>query len=221
MSNIDLSSIQNNNNANIQNLQNIKQKIQNTNIPANSFDTMDGVENEINQFEEVEEPEMPTLEDIVYKNKLISKIQQYKLTFNELLVLVSTINLEDKSIEELEKLLLSIKEIISNRNIKSNMDNFIKAIPTGIEYIGTNFTPLKLNGYSDMLMRDKEFYLNCQEIILEYDLFDNVKTKPEYRLGYQLLLSGFLCHKINCMKEEQLNINKTVNNDLKDKYNNL
>ncbi len=74
--------------------------------------------------------------------------------------------MEEKSIEELEKLLLSIKEIVTNRNIKSNIDNFIKIIPSGIEFIGCIYTPLKLNRFSDMLMKDREFYYNCQEVIL-------------------------------------------------------
>ena len=220
MSNIDLSSIQNNNNINQQNIQNLKQNI---NIP-NNFDNINTEFNDNKEENIIEEPiiEEPSLDDLIYKNKLISKIQQYKNTFNEFLITISTINLEDKSIEELEKLLLSIKETISNRNIKSNVDNLIKSIPMGIEYIGTNFTPLKLNGYSDMLMKDREFYYNCQEILLEYDLLSNIKTKPEYRLIYQLTLSAMLCHKINTMKEENnINLNKTINENVKNKYNDI
>ncbi len=73
-----------------------------------------------------------------------------------------------------------------------------------------------------MLMKDREFYYNCQEVILEYDLLDNVKTTYTYRLGYQILVSAMLCHKINTAKDQQqLNINKSVNNDFKEKYNNL
>ena len=74
-------------------------------------------------------------------------------------------------------------------------------------------------------MKDREFYYNCQEILLEYDLLDGVKTKPEYRLAYSLLVNAMLVHKINCAKEQQQlninNLNKPVNNDLKEKFNNL
>ena len=117
-------------------------------------------------------------------------------------------------------MLFSIKETVTNRNIKNNIDGFIKAIPTGIEYFCNSFTPLKLDGYANLMMNDKEFYYNCHEIILEYDLFDNIKSKPEHRLCYSLLVNAMLCHKINTMNETN-NLNKPINDDLKQKYSSI
>jgi hypothetical protein len=199
------------------------QNIQENNIleeNKNNFEEEIIIENK-NIIDEVQEEQPMTASDIIYKNKIMAKIKQYKETFQELLIQVNIDSLEEKNINELETLLLMIKEIVANRNMKKNIQQVINTIPIGIEYIATSFTPLKLNGYSDLLIKDPEFYYNCQEIILEYDLFDNINTRPEYRLGYQMVLSALLCHKINCIKESQINLNKPISEDVKNKYSNL
>ena len=167
--------------------------------------------------------ELKEVEDIVYKSQLIQKIEGYYRIFNDFLKEININEINLLSVDELEKLLIHIKQKVSNRNIQNNMDTLIKSIPIGIEHICCNFTPIKLNGYSEMLNNDKEFYYNVHEILLEYDLLTNVQTRPEYRLGYQMCITGLLCHKLNTAKEQNLlnGLNKKPDIIFDNKYKDL
>lgn len=206
--NVDLSSIQNNK-ADIKDLLN-----------EQNLEEHETKEEVVIPVEEEEEIEL-SAEDIIYKNKLISNIKQYYEIFKKFLIDKDVSNLEERNIQDLEKLLMEIKDIVSNRNIKQNIDSAIQSIPIGIEFMACSYTPLKLNGFSQMLLSNEEFFYNCHEIILEYELLDNIKTKPEFRLGYQIILSAMLCHKMNSIKENNINLNGKVPDDIKSKFNNL
>ena len=132
--------------------------------------------------------------------------------------------LEGKTITELEQMLYKIKEIVQNRNMLSNVKNATQMLPAVIEHIGKNYTPLKLDGYAKVLNNNEEFVMQVNEILLEYDIIDNIKINPINRLAYTMISTGLLVHQANIIKENQLNNqykNTPVNENLKNKYNDI
>ena len=166
------------------------------------------------------------VDDIVYRQKFITKITQYQQLFFQLLLRnnIKINELESKSITELEELLYKIKEIVQNRNMLSNVKNATQLFPSVIEHVAKTYTPLKLDGYARALNANEDYEMMVNEILLEYDIIDNLKINPMNRLAYTLFTTGVLVHKANTIKEEQIKNTyreKPINENLKAKYSDL
>jgi hypothetical protein len=88
------------------------------------------------QSNDKDSPETADVDDIVYKNQLIKKINAYNKVFREFLTEIKPTQLEKKTIDELEGLLSQIKDIVSSRNIEGNVNGLISLVPLGIENMG-------------------------------------------------------------------------------------
>lgn len=162
----------------------------------------------------------PTADDIIYKQKLISKIIQYKQLFLTLLVNVSIEDIENKSIPELEQLLYKVKDIVQNRNMLSQCKKFTQMAPLIVEHVGTKYTPMKLKGYANALNNNEEYEMIVNECLLEYDIIDNIKINPINRLAYTMLSTAVLVHQVNTMKEQQemQQLNKQPSEQFTDRF---
>jgi len=158
-------------------------------------------------------------EDVIYKAQLLRKINQYQKYFYEFLGKINFERMENKTTSELETILTEIKQIVSNRNIEGNIDRAIQYIPFGIERIGIT-AGLQLEGYAQMVSRDKEYAYCMAELLIEYNFMDNLKVDNRLRLGYILASSAYLVHTINSNKKAEINeklntcIDPTKYNDL-------
>jgi len=157
------------------------------------------------ELKEVEE-ENKRQNEKVLKIALLNKINKYRSVFYKFLDEFNFENIENKKVEDLEIMLSQIKRTISNRNIEKNMKGMIALLPTVIETGGT-YAGLQLEGYSQIVNSQEEYYYTCQEILIESNYYDSIKMTPIQRLGYILGSSALMVHQVNTQKNEKLNYN--------------
>lgn len=217
--NIDLSKIQNNSNIDddLESIEDVQEEPQeipqvNPNFPP----TFERLQQQVDAIKEIE------IDDPLYKSQLINDISQWYNTFHKLLVGVDIKHLEKKKVSDLELLFKRIMDIVENRNIHSQVNQFIFEIPKTIESIGTNHMGLNLNGYATFVNSQEDYYYTCQEIILKNRLTEQFKVNPIYRLGLTLAYSAYHVNNFNIKKEQMgSKLDKPVDNDLKEQFNNL
>ena len=105
-------------------------------------------------------------EDKIYKSQLLAKISRYREVFSEYLMDISYKNIETMKISELELILQSKKNNVSNRNMQSNSKGMIFMAPKLIENAGS-YLGLQLEGYSNVVNSQKDYYYTCQELLIE------------------------------------------------------
>lgn len=159
-------------------------------------------------------------DDLIYKNQLINKINQYKRIFYEFLTNVNCDDIQNNTVAELEETLLYIKNIVQNRNIESNVSLFINVIPYSIEKIG-GYLDYNLDGYTSVVAGNREYYYTMQQILLEMNAFENVSIDPKYKLLYILASSAFIVHQTNVQKKLEMKNKLDQNIENLDKYKDL
>lgn len=159
-------------------------------------------------------------DDLIYKNQLINKINQYKRIFYEFLTDVNCDDIQNNTVAELEETLLYIKNIVQNRNIESNVSLFINVIPYSIEKIG-GYLDYNLDGYTSVVAGNREYYYTMQQILLEMNAFENVSIDPKYKLLYILASSAFIVHQTNVQKKLEMKNKLDQNIENLDKYKDL
>lgn len=159
-------------------------------------------------------------DDLIYKNQLINKINQYKRIFYEFLTDVNCDDIQNNTVAELEETLLCIKNIVQNRNIESNVSLFINVIPYSIEKIG-GYLDYNLDGYTSVVAGNREYYYTMQQILLEMNAFENVSIDPKYKLLYILASSAFIVHQTNVQKKLEMKNKLDQNIENLDKYKDL
>lgn len=172
--------------------------------------------------EEKESSEIIDSDDIIYKNNLIKKISLYKKEFSEFLTEIKHEQIEKKSIEELESILINVKDTVSNRNITQNINGIISLGPVAIENIGCS-VGLELQGYSQLVNSNKEYYYTMKEIMIESNFMENINIDPKLRLMYILGTSAYFVHNLNSEKKKKLNsnLNSNINDNLKQKFSDI
>lgn len=173
-------------------------------------------------------PEIPMIDpeqlqdDLIYKAQLKSKITQYFNVFGRFLGKMILIDLDSKPIIELEILLKEVKSIVANRNIENNIKGIISMGPSIIEHTGGK-VGLQLEGYAQLINSNDEYYLTCQEIILEYNVLEGINISPINRLVYILGANAMFLHQANAASKKALNdkLNTEVKDNIKEKFSDL
>lgn len=161
-----------------------------------------------------------TPEEIRIKRSKIIKIQRYIQNFNRDLKDFENINIADKSNEELDNIIQDIQLIIGNKNannmIALGFTQGLGMLESAAPYLNMDLTGLSMIALKDEAIRDciKE---------LSIELMGDLKyVKPHIRLG---LLTGALCFQLNNINKTNSIINnyidKSINDDIKIKYNDL
>jgi len=175
--------------------------------------------NEKLQMKQREQERIDLLEEEDYKRKMIQKIKQYNDVFYEFLTDINLMKLESKSTNELEAILSSIRDIVSSRNIGSNVNALIQTAPYLIETAGKRYG-LELDGYAQFINSDKNYYYTVQEILIENNIIENIKVNPLIKLPYILGFGAYHIHMMNRAKKSNLDskLNSTIDPT---KYNDL
>lgn len=161
-----------------------------------------------------------TPEEIRIKRSKIIKIQRYIQNFNRDLKDFENINIADKSNEELDNIIQDIQLIIGNKNA-NNMIALGFTQGLGMLESAAPYLNMDLTGLSMIALKDEAIKDCIKELSIE--LMGDLKyVKPHIRLG---LLTGALCFQLNNINKTNSIINnyidKSINDDIKIKYNDL
>lgn len=181
--------------------------------------------NDIDMFKEMYlnqiETQKPILtpEEAKFRREKIIKIQRYIQNFENLLMEFKSIDLSSKSTEELENYLEEIRLIVNNKN-----SNNILAIGynqgLGVIESISPYLNMDLQGLSAICSRDQAINDCLKEISIEY--LNSKYMKPTYRL---VILTAGIALKLNSVNKSNVIINnyldKKLDNDLEDKYNDI
>ena len=157
------------------------------------------------------------------RRKLIILLQYYLVEFPEKLKDFKNKSLENMEYDELINLKQDFDIILSHKNTVGISENiFLKGVSI-LEYISVNYTPLKLEGYTQMC-NDRELLDDVKLVILQN--MNLISTKPEQRIIFKMATNMLLLHNINSQKQDnhiidnnnKLNIN--INN-INEKYKDL
>lgn len=152
------------------------------------------------QFSKIKKNQSLDSDDIVYKSNVINLINQYYKIFSKFLTKFNLKDLEKLSIEELDALLIQIKDVVATRNIENNFSMAINYFPCALELTGKKLLNLNLDGYSSSILQNEEYYYTVYEILLDSNIINKIKLDPKIRLAYILSSSMFLVHTYNTNK---------------------
>ena len=136
---------------------------------------------------------------LIDKRRLILILQFYVLEFPEELSAYKTIKYDKKMGEELEEIRTQMDAIISSKSSLKQTQVLCTTGIRAIEFVATNFTPIKCHGLSDLMINDREVLDDIKHIALKRMSYIN--TEPEFRLAYRLFSNVMLLHNLNASKE--------------------
>lgn len=140
-----------------------------------------------------------TDDEKINKTRQILLIKMMINDFGEKLKQYKGVNFEKKTIDELISLKREMSFIVSSR---SNLKQFEYLTSSGLqmyEYVCTNYTPLKVNGISNLLLNDQDFRDDIKLMCL--NRLSLLETTPELRIGYKILSLSLLLHTSNTSNE--------------------
>lgn len=129
-----------------------------------------------------------------YNNKRLSKYIPDDIRVKDLSKLSS---------DDLDDHLKIVKKTVSSNRGNMEVEQLIQYTSTALENIGTQFTPLKLNGFSNALMQNESVKEDVEEIMLEYDLLSELT--PHSRLTLNVISTMFMVHSINTLTNGDVN----------------
>ena len=134
--------------------------------------------------------------------------------FAEYLKDISYKNIETMKIPELKSILQRTKDNVSNRNTQSNLKGIIFMAPKLIENAGS-YLGLQLEGYSNVVNSQKDYYYNCQELLIEQNFYDKLNMLLAQRLAFILGSSAIMVHNANSFQKQQINdkLDQNINSD--------
>lgn len=192
MQTIDLSSIKVDNESSITN--NDKQQIiapENKKLPTTSPDIVPHIEN-ITHFNPIE------------RRRNILLLQMYENEFAEKLKAFRGTNYEKLSDNELISLKNEYDYVIGAKsNVKVAQNVFIKGVHI-LEHVCKHYTPINVNGLSNLLSNDDELQEDIKHMALKY--MNLVKTEPEQRVAYKIITSMILLNQINSASNSGIEI---------------
>jgi hypothetical protein len=202
--NINLTEIMNND---------VKKDSSNVELEVPKVDKFDDIINDINtDIKPYIEPKIIlSPEEAIQKRKLILHIKNYILSFPECLEEFKLMNLNAKSMDELNCILEECKLMVCNFN---SGGIFLKGFEASCEVIETLGSIIKfdLTGLKYIASHEPNIQKCVKEITLEYMNLNYIS--PEKRLG--MLMFG-LCYQVNQMNKTNNNINNLVNSDISEK----
>lgn len=133
------------------------------------------------------------------------------------------INLDGRSLAELDNLIQEIKYAVNSKNNSNNVENFFKYGTLTIENMANRFTNLDLTGYSAFVNKDDQILDTVAEVSMSYQ--DLSYVSPEKRLIFGLVSSAMLVNSINknakVMDSNKEMLNKPVSQSIISDYNDL
>jgi hypothetical protein len=188
-------------------------------------DIQENNDNDIDIFKEMYLNQMETQKPILtpeeakFRREKIIKIQRYIHNFENLLMEFKSIDLSSKSTEELENYLEEIRLIVNNKNSNNIL---VIGYNQGLGVIESMspYLNMDLQGLSAICSRDQAINDCLKEISIEY--LNSKYMKPTYRLA---ILTAGIALKLNSVNKSNVIINnyldKKLDNDLEDKYNDI
>ena len=158
---------------------------------------------------EMEMSQAPDIEKFsIERRNLILLLEQYLEHFSHKLKKFNKLNFENLNISELEKLKDEMDFVLGCR---SSVNTGVQAFAQGviaIEYFACNYTPLKLEGLSQ-ITSDPDLIDDIKLLMLQNTTI--IKTKPEHRIMYKLLTTSLLLHSANSTRETLAQAQETQN----------
>lgn len=167
--------------------------------------------------EHTEEDDEPT--PILGKDRrvLISKIQQYKNLFPDIL---SKFKLKkNPSVEDLTEALDEMEVMVNCGSVQNFLNDSILQCIKIVEGVST-YTRYDVSGMADLLKQNKQFHELCKMLYIKYKVFNNIP--PEYQMIMLVATTAYICVEKNKRKaslEAYLNTvvpspaNETNNNE--------
>ena len=140
----------------------------------------------------------PDLDDPKVQLQLVKEIRQYAMSrLKKYLVSydLSEENLRSMSVEELRRLKETIRYECSVFGSGAIVQTMACAAVEGIEYAGTNYLGLKLQGYAQTLRANEQFLDLVEEVRLKH--MNMIYVEPEVRLGLLLMGTAAFIHNTN------------------------
>lgn len=142
-------------------------------------------------------------DEIIHKRRLVLLLEMYFCEFPEETKTFKKINLEKKTIQELEELKKEIDFTLSNKtNIKYGVQGLSMAIQT-LELLIVNFTPLNVTGLGE-ICKQPDVIHDMKHIVLKHT--NLVNTEPEARLFLKILTASMVLHNRNSSLQNGQNI---------------
>lgn len=152
-------------------------------------------------FEE-QEQEVEDYEMTMKKAKVLRDIKRRLMTFPDKVEhLMLPMPLEYYSLEQLENYLNELRLTISNSNSTSQFLKMVLGAVSGFEAFVVSYTPLKLQGLSNVLAQDQDTEDILKEIYLDY--IDESYQDPISRLAMKVMSTSLQVHVMNSMAEKQ------------------
>lgn len=132
--------------------------------------------------------------DPIDRRRQILLLNFYINEFPEKLRPFCRTNFESLSDEKLIELKNEFDFIIGCRsNVKMMQQGFVQGVRV-LEYICVNYTPMNVNGLSNMV-NDSELQDDLKHLALKH--MSLYKSEPEHRILYKLITSMLLLHQVN------------------------
>lgn len=162
------------------------------------------------EHKQKKQKDKPTDDDIKRKRQLILHLGMYINQFPEELKQFKKVNLEKKSIEELQDLLKEFHVIMDS---KSDLKGEIQAamgVLSAYEYVMVEYAGVQCQGLTVGLSQDKDTIKQLKLLILKHSPL--ITVEPEARLIMKVLMTTMQLHTINTYNQQ---ITQTTNNNEK------
>lgn len=156
-----------------------------------------------------EKPNKLNEDDIKKKRQLILHIQMYLNQFETELKQFKKINLEKKSIEELQDLLKEINVVMDSKSDLKGETQAILGMLQAYEYIMVQYAGVDCNGLTVALSQDPDTIKQIKLLILKHSPL--ITVEPEARLAVKILMATMQLHTINTYNKQLLQ--PTENNE--------
>lgn len=143
--------------------------------------------------------EKPTDDDIKKKRQLILHLSMYLNQFEELKSF-KKVNLEKKSIEELQDLLKEFHVIMDSKSDLKSETQALLGMLNAYEYIMVGYAGVQCNGLTVALAQDEDTLKQIKLLILKHSPI--VTLEPEHRLIMKILVTTFQLHTINTFNQQ-------------------
>lgn len=151
------------------------------------------------------------IEELNQREPLLKQLEMYMVQFPESIKAATTLlectnsqlqkKLRDSSVDDLQAVLLHVKTRINLSNTTTAINKMffssIKVLENTSQYTG-----LKLNGYSSALEASEEIDICLKELSCKYSSCIGEYAEPEYRLMFILLTTGAVIHAKNTSAEK-------------------
>lgn len=155
--------------------------------------------------------EKPTEEDVKRKRALILHLGMYLNQFPDELKSFKKVNLEKKTISELEDLIKEFHVVMDSKNDLKAETQAMLSMLQAYEYIMIEYAGVQCNGLTVGIAQDPDAIKNIKLIILKHSPL--ITVEPEARLLMKVLMTTMQLHTINTFNaqmKQQLNNNETI-----------